>query len=707
VTTDGTGTTTVTNLTGSIDLGTITTSSLTIDARGITQSGVSTVSGTSSFSAGANAITLNQANDFTGAVSLSNIGTNAVTIDDVNDLLLGTVSIVAGDLDVDNAGTITQSGLISVGGNTVLDNSDGDNADITLANNNNAFTGTVTFSTDTGSDISIADTTAFDLGALAVNSLIVSAGGDISDSGLLDIATTASLATTAANANLVLDQASDIDGALSITTHGTGTASVTNLTDAIELGMVSSAGLTVEADGAITQSGAATISGDASFTNTSGDNAAISLNNSSNSFGGSIALATDSGSAVVLTDTTAIELPSLTAASLTVTSGGAVTDSGTLTIAGSTSISASGQDVTLNDASSTFGDLSLVGANVAVTENGAMNLAAATITGTATFDSTNNAITDSGTLTIEGASTFNSGTANLDLDEAASTFGDLSITAAEAYVADAGALTASSVQANKVQLKAGSGISATSIGVAEFAAESDSGDISITNTGGYAISDFASTSGITGVRFTDSDATGTITLIANSPLTINAPVDAGKGALQLTAVGSSSTDDVTVNAALSGDSVSVNAGDSIAITAGGVTSSTLALSAVSDISLDAPISSSSANLQAGNQITLDSGAQVSSSNFNLTSSKLSVDPSASVPAFNFSGGAAGDPSFDRYGRVQEATQSDWNSYFRASETVELAYNSAGDVVLDQMILSFIENEATPVNSGDIELEEEK
>ena len=71
------------------------------------------------------------------------------------------------------AGTITQSGLISVGGNTVLDNSDGDNANITLANANNAFTGTVTFTTDTGSDISIADTTAFDLGALTVNSLSV------------------------------------------------------------------------------------------------------------------------------------------------------------------------------------------------------------------------------------------------------------------------------------------------------------------------------------------------------------------------------------------------------------------------------------------------------------------------------------------------------------------------------------------------------
>ena len=84
-----------------------------------------------------------------------------------------------------------------------------------------------------------------------------------------------------------------------------------------------------------------------------------------------------------------------------------------------------------------------------------------------------------------------------------------------------------------------------------------------------------------------------------------------------------------------------------------------------------------------------------------------MDSSASVPAFNFSGGAEGDPSFDRNGRVQEATQSDWNSYFRASETIEIAYDSAGDVVLDQLVVSLISNEASPVNSGEVELEEEE
>ena len=426
---------------------------------------------------------------------------------------------------------------------------------------------------------------------------------------------------------------------------------------------------------------------------------------------------------------------------LGVTAGGDVTDTGKLAISGTTDITATGQTVALDDETNEFGGTVSVFAGATILKDadnlvavlnttGTTDLTAVGIlgvSGSATGDLTTTAagtsfgattvggnlgvtaggdVTDTGKLAIAGATTISASGQDITLDEAASTYGDFTITADEVYVADAGSLTASSIQANKVQLKGGSGVLATSTGVTEFAAESDTGDISITNTGGYAISDFATTSGITGVRFTDSDATGTISLIANSPLTINAPVVAGKGALQLTANGTASTDDVTINAAISGDSVAISAGDSIALTSGGVTSSTLALTAVSDISIDAPITSTSSDLQAGNQITLDSGAQVSSTNFNITSTKLSVAPSASVPSFNFSGGNEGDPSFDRYGRIQEATQSDWNSYFRVTETIELAYNSAGDVVLDQLVVSLISNEASPVNSGEVEMEEE-
>ena len=47
-----------------------------------------------------------------------------------------------------------------------------------------------------------------------------------------------------------------------------------------------------------------------------------------------------------------------------------------------------------------------------------MELAASTISGTASFDSTDNAITDSGTLAITGATTIDAGTENITLDEA-------------------------------------------------------------------------------------------------------------------------------------------------------------------------------------------------------------------------------------------------------------------------------------------------
>ena len=62
----------------------------------------------------------------------------------------------------------------------------------------------------------------------------------------------ASFTTTAANGNVELNQASDVDGILSVTTNGTGTTSVTNLTDAIDLGTINFAvSLTIGSSGAI------------------------------------------------------------------------------------------------------------------------------------------------------------------------------------------------------------------------------------------------------------------------------------------------------------------------------------------------------------------------------------------------------------------------------------------------------------------------
>ena len=74
-----------------------------------------------------------------------------------------------------------------------------------------------------------------------------------------------------------------------------------------------------------------------------------------------------------------------------------------MAITGGATIDIGTGNITLDETASTFGALALMGANVAVTENDAMELAASTISGTASFDSTDNAITDSGTLAITGA----------------------------------------------------------------------------------------------------------------------------------------------------------------------------------------------------------------------------------------------------------------------------------------------------------------
>ena len=86
---------------------------------------------------------------------------------------------------------------------------------------------------------------------------------------------------------------------------------------------------------------------------------------------------------MTINDSNAFDLSALTLAkvsseggNLTVTAGGAVTNSGTLVIPGTATISASGQAVTLNDSSNDFGTAAITGANVAVTDTNAIILGA-------------------------------------------------------------------------------------------------------------------------------------------------------------------------------------------------------------------------------------------------------------------------------------------------------------------------------------------
>ena len=130
--------------------------------------------------AGANDVTLdNTANDFTGAVSVTG---NAVTLTDTNALDLGLIA--ADSLDVTAGGDVTQSAALDIATTTTVDA--GAN-DVTLDNTANDFTGAVAV---TGNAVTLTDTNALDLGSIAADSLDVTAGGDVTQSAALDIATT-------------------------------------------------------------------------------------------------------------------------------------------------------------------------------------------------------------------------------------------------------------------------------------------------------------------------------------------------------------------------------------------------------------------------------------------------------------------------------------------------------------------------------------
>ena len=195
-----------------------------------------------------------------------------------------------------------------------------------------------------------------------------------------------------------------------------------------------------------------------------------------------------------------------------------------------------------------------------------MELAASEATGTLSLEA-NGAITDSGTLAISGATSITATGQDVSLTNPDSSFGDFTVDAKDVYIVETGSFTANNITAETVEIKSTEGVSVISSGDGlKFAAQSTNGDINILNTGGLVISELDN---IKGVQFTDKDASGKISLVAKSPLIINAPVDAKGGDVLLVASGTESVDDITVKSSIIGNMVDLYAGDSISIEGSG------------------------------------------------------------------------------------------------------------------------------------------
>ena len=318
----------------------------------ITQTGAITVPGTSSFTAGGNAITLTQTNSLTGAITFSNSGTNNVSLTNSIATVLA-ASTVGQNLNVTSSGAITQTGALTVPGASSFSASTNP---ITLTQSNN-FTGAVSLSNSSTNNVSVTNTGALVIGTSSIGqNLSLIAGGTISESGVITATGgTTTVSVTAPTSDILLGtqannfgtsalvfggtQADIRDVSLRNTNAGavlpsfTGLTNLRNLTLEFDnaaiafpaITLTSGGSISAIADGAITQTGALTVPGTSSFT--AGGNV-ITLTQA-NSLTGAITLSNSGTNNVSLTNSIATVLAASTVGqNLTVTSSGAITQTG-------------------------------------------------------------------------------------------------------------------------------------------------------------------------------------------------------------------------------------------------------------------------------------------------------------------------------------------------------------------------------------------
>ena len=378
---------------------------LVVNAAGnLTQASALSVAGNATFTAGGNAITLtNASNAVTGNVTFSNAA-DTVSWREAAAVSLASSSSAA--LSVQAGGAITQAGALTVTGAASF--SAGANA-ITLTNASNALSGAVTLVNTGANNVQLTNAGAIDLNGSSVGgnlTLIKTGAGDITQSTPLTVGGT--LSADAGSGLITLNQgANSITGAVSLSSTNVGTSTFQN-GGPLVLGTVNITG-NLDAtgnSGAITQSGVITTGGNATFT-TGGY--AITLNNASNAVGGSVALNNTGANAVSWQESGAVSLAaSSVGGNLTVTSGGAMTQSGALIVGGNADFATGGFAITLTHASNavagavTFAN---TGPNaVSWNESAAVSLGASTVGSLAV--TSGGAITIGGDITTTGAQSY-------------------------------------------------------------------------------------------------------------------------------------------------------------------------------------------------------------------------------------------------------------------------------------------------------------
>ena len=176
--------------------------------------------------------------------------------------------------------------------------------------------------------------------------------------------------------------------------------------DAFVLGTITANNLTVTANGAVTQSGPSSVSGVANFTNSgTGSGGNITLANSTNNF----STVTACGTNITVNDTNAVILGTTTATDLTVTAGGAITQTGVANVTGTANFTSTG-NIAL-DQLNLFTTILANGTSITVNETNNLTIGAITANGDFTVQGDNT----TSCISVTGPIDATSGTGNVSL----------------------------------------------------------------------------------------------------------------------------------------------------------------------------------------------------------------------------------------------------------------------------------------------------
>ncbi len=335
---------------------------LTIVSGGaLSQTGALVVPGTSSFSAGTNAINLTTngtSNSFTGAITLSNSGANTVTLTNSIATVLA-ASTVGNNLTIVSGGAISQTGALVVPGTSSF--SAGSNTiNLTTNGTSNSFTGAITLSNSGANAVTLTNSIATSLAASTVGgNLTIISGGNISQTGALVVPGTSSFSAGAHAIDLTTNGASNsFTGAITLSNSGAFAVTLTNSIATVLAASTVGNNLTIVSGGNISQTGALVVPGTSSFS--AGAHAIdLSTNGTSNNFTGAVSLSNSGAFAVTLTNSGALVVGTVNVGqALSLTAGGSITQTGVITATGGATtlaVTAAASDILLGSQANDFG----------------------------------------------------------------------------------------------------------------------------------------------------------------------------------------------------------------------------------------------------------------------------------------------------------------------------------------------------------------